>query len=1116
MMTGQEFEQMSAVYDGELEGALDCPETLRAFQLIREAALAEAHPLPADFADKVTLQITRLPAPNPFTHWLKRMLPRPDLVSAELLMKAAPFNRALALLAVLAYLLPSLPILVFSELQQGQMMSNLEVFYTVATLGLMVGIPLYLVGRQAFRLMNMVRGRIFDDVVAAGLEPAPFLDGLAALSLKRAAPPLLYAFLGLFPVAALSGNVPYLLQWLPLTLAFLLAASYTTQLACIWAHRSGGLLRGLGWMVPAIVPPLVLGGVFADRLYSRPGWWVVSSLWISFFSRWGACRGVRAEAGNGGSQQRWFRAFTENPIVLREAARFQSRFPGGRWSYVLGRSVMLSWPGLLLLSLLADLPHYLTAWGALLIGSAVFFLRAAWGASELSARERGADLGVLIGTGIGSRTYVNGVAAWSLSLIFSEWLVLVTLVSLGAFLAPTTLGTELAHAEGWLAALALGLLPLGAGLAGAFAGQAGGGRVSVFGQFLKLAVIYLSVTLLSTFVIHGGNFSGDPEEIQHILLLAGTWPPLFLTCLGSLFYHASGAYKRGAILWSSGDTEEPDEKAEGRMLLVTPTVAAVFFSWWAGMLASGVAKMVWFYSLPGAFELPLFLGCAAWTFLLLTVFLGPLVSAAASRACRGQAASVGLSVGFAVLGSFFFIQAQKVQPVLGRLSEMDRSFELYPVLTALLVGYLFGRLAQAQAGPSARPLPWPAAWQQVRLGLLLMVPVLVGAVTLVLQSRQVYVFQPELAERVRAETSARWVQRAAVPPDQNALVDLEPYIGAGKPRTETFKSLSERYRQLRLEEPRPRTAEFDRARQGLSAMLPVLRSALEKPEFATEPLYGVGAEAKMINFIAVRDLSRGLNVLAHEALAEGRLEEALEHTLMGLRFSELFTGRGGSIQEMVGVAVHGVAMESALELGGSGKLNASQRARLLAALEQTRYRRQNLVMSMDYEYESMQRVFERAARDPHYRKSLTEEMETFAFIPGWHFETEQKAHSNAYLSLRRYLEYLRPGRLELRLRRAAEGRLAAALIPSTHRMVMNFSLVFTRQEALKTILALEAFHERYQRYPTRLEDLVPEFLEALPRDAMNSEGRFFYVPTSATYLLRGVPNRFQRESITFK
>ena len=64
----------------------------------------------------------------------------------------------------------------------------------------------------------------------------------------------------------------------------------------------------------------------------------------------------------------------------------------------------------------------------------------------------------------------------------------------------------------------------------------------------------------------------------------------------------------------------------------------------------------------------------------------------------------------------------------------------------------------------------------------------------------------------------------------------------------------------------------------------------------------------------------------------------------------------------------------------------------------------------------------------------------------------------------------------------ARSKLAQALGPKIYGMLNMTDRERTCQTALELCLTVEMFRRKYGKYPEKLEDLVPEFLDEIPRD----------------------------------
>lgn len=943
-------------------------------------------------------------------------------------------------------------------------------------------------------------------MLSTGLEASPFLDGLTGVNLKRAFFPLLSACLGLFPAALAAGYQHLLLAWFPLCLLLLACASYATQAVCLWLDKSWS--HGILHLMPALLPPLAWSPWWADL------WWL-SALWVGYFCRRAALKGAQAETRRKQpTPRRWLQALSDNPIVHRELNRFQNGFSWGPRGYVLARGLWLLWPGLLLSQLEVLVRYQLALYAVVAITSCFFFARAAWAASTVVARDRDSDLSLLIGSGLQPSDYGKGVLTWSVLWLFSEWLVLASLSSTAAWLAPSLFGLSSGNSHIVPLQVSLSLL---AGVCGGLAGLSLNGRGSVVGELLRLTVVYLASAMLFILVGQSLVLARVIEVSRDWLPYAVTWLPLWTTFLLAWPGYSRRARHSTHRLWLSDSGIPPNRNWS---LLLLPALAALLLSFTAGILVAGTARVVWFFTLP-EWSLPaLLLGVSAWALVILWWVVGPAVQVVSHLALRRLSWSQAFSCAFGALAGQSLLWAI----ALVRLqAEKDPDLELgfYPILVGILAGLVAGYIGFRRGSPQPGP-GWRQAWRQARPALALVLLVALLAVAMLGRTRALKLERPEEAAALRAYTQTLVQARLEVPDEENAFLDLLdawPQLSAVDRQAPEglwgLSILSNRFYQLKYPKgwdgPSPQNLEA--ARQEFLRHIPELEKMLAKKEFATEPVFGVGFEARMTDFIRMRQVAQALAVLAMESTSTGRTEEALKYTILGLRWGELLTGRGSLVHEMVGTVLYTLALDRAIDLVAWDLLTPSQRGQLLACLESTRFQPENLVRATDYEFELMQRYFEQAPHSPEYRKLVEKDLGyRMLWVPRWHYETEKVAYTNLYLRLRTHLRKLQAGDYVIHSFLHPSAMRAPDYLPRSDRAVQNFVLLLSKQAGLRTMLLLEAYRDRYGHYPQTLDQL-PE----LPLDRSNQEGRFKYFRNGDSYLLTGIPNRYSdAEPVKFK
>ncbi|GMU54996.1 MAG: hypothetical protein AMXMBFR33_41420 [Candidatus Xenobia bacterium] len=262
-----------------------------------------------------------------------------------------------------------------------------------------------------------------------------------------------------------------------------------------------------------------------------------------------------------------------------------------------------------------------------------------------------------------------------------------------------------------------------------------------------------------------------------------------------------------------------------------------------------------------------------------------------------------------------------------------------------------------------------------------------------------------------------------------------------------------------------------------AALLPGLRAALSKPALA----YPIGAEPgwedPVPNLVAIRNLNRSLIVY-------GRNTHDSELIMLGLEMSARLSGRRPVVLDMVAATLAGDSIKALL--GELAARPAPDSARMLARVGKL-FPPENLLLAADFEWAFWDRAYFRAARDGKLPESLKELFEGMK-VSDW--EAERELLGQQYRAFRPVLARCgAPARLP-ELTRPAHV-FAATSWPI---VVRNWARLQHRLAFLKTVLALDAYHQAHGRYPANLG--------GLPRPVRPPSLEFTYARNgSAGYLL---------------
>ncbi len=1043
-------------------------------------------------------------------------------------------------------------------------------------LGLLVTLPWYHFRMDLAVLVSLRRGRCLEEILATGLEPTRMADSLALFSLRSLYRVSLPVALVLMAGAPLAGGLPTyyweplrhagpaalgVLGWLVLMGLLFSVGSYASQALVLFA-RNGERLSpaclavGLTLFGPAAGLVALAAGHGEGATALGLG---ASLLWVGLAGRtlalWGFEHPARLERWTQSAaprRNRWIRAWSDNPVVIREAARLAAVIPAGVLGLFLARLVpaaiqaQAAW----LLTGMRYESMSLAFWIGITVLGWLVWLRASARTSAALAQEReGGTLEALIQSGLTRQDFVRGWLVVACAPLYLELAVTGALVLMIVGVVPEIVSG--ATPSGWgtldlgAALLVLGALaamPLGgawSGLAVSAASatrrEAGGRAVGSVLRSLGLwvAIWGVAVTALTSAVLLFG-LEFRPEVWN---ALAGSVLPtatLGLTVLGLTWGSRRRVERDLDRLWAGAAPEvgltPVARSSRRRALILAPALLAglLLLAQAAlqmtlqvvGLASSRFAGGIWIVSC---------LVAAVAVATLVGWLMRPLLVALADHSNRWAwtgAPVAGFFGGLAGLLAGSTPLTVRVFDQMGLLAGRDPlTMPTWTMVWAALMGSLLGAAVALvgrrilSAGAESDDLSFaeriraaggsPAlssAWVLL-LGLAV-------AGHLVEQDRTFPEELPELARQVYSKAEMREQALASVPRDQDGFTLLEPvFMGRKYDRAqvrpsrrhqallEGFGALAwadqgdrpSSWQALRNEPSRAR----DSARR-LDATLPVLRQALDRPFFVVPPRWSEGPGATVPNYILMRRLAYALRSRADLYEQEGDRSQALDTHLLNLRWCDRIAGQGPLISGMISVALDNVAQEGLLDFLRRNALAGPDLQRVLQAQENRRLGFRSFLDNVDNEFAFGLQTLDlaRAGR----LDDLNPELKILWILPGTSWARERRIYSTVYLRQR---EALRAGRTrEADASVPSQLSLAEALMPNLSRAGSQITVSVARQHAIRAICLLRLHQLRTGGLPASLDEVWTPLPTGRPEQDPLSHGSFVYRRTADGFVLK--------------
>jgi hypothetical protein len=1134
-MNEHNLEALSALIDGEvspdervqleshLATCLDCREV---YQAMLGLGAVVAPPIAADFSRR-TAEFVRgrssLPPGMPggwknFWNHPVRRLASP----AKRRTSGIGPREALKILGLFG-----IPTLLMSLLRDS---AQLQTFLGVASLGLLIGIPLRHFSSEVSLLGSLRRGRCLEEILGTGMRPSTLVDVLATQGLgellKACAlvlPALLLGALAL-PAGIRSEALLDGAFWIPAVAMLFLAGAYATQFFLSWAGAAPVLIGGsLVLASPILATQFALTSLYAhegsngvDPLSVILGLGL-TALWVGLVGRRLALYGLNHPE----TVERWSRGrksgrrlphFSSNPIARRELARVSNSVSEGIGGLFLWRASMAIAP--LAWGMWASSgngaqwgPRF---WTGVAVFAVAIFARSALRTLPAVVREREhRSWELLLQTRLGLTSFVSGWLQVALYTVFFESIFGVFVLLMFGLFAPTLLVEDHGLAHGFELATLAGVTLMGSCLVGANVGlalSASSENTRQASEGLLKLMVFSSIGALLGWVAYMCVFLPWLGELNNGFALDLTWHELPLTALLTL----------GLALWVWSwrtlrrdlyrlETPAKLERTVGRYpaSLVPLELSALGYLAYAAMGVSALSGALnTFTSSTSESSLKMSFGLLG--LLIGWVLVVRLPLATLAELAQGRKASLALGALYGlVAGAAVPLLSQTFQYLLAikmlsshaqesPLVWMANSHSSVPMWLGLgaLVGLAFGAL-------SARAVPVSEErWRKLRrrgaISMAFSVVSLAMLGTIVEHTFSIELDNPTDTHRSLEAARQRAEHDNAIPAARNGFNELktmlyyhpegnnnpfpahDPYTG--------WKELGNLYSEDQSggDHPLLKTEKARLAREHFLAVLPTLDKALNAPEYALPNTLDFSQQAP--NYIQIRQIALDLAGLGWMDEKRGDLEGAVGAYERGFRWAGLSSGRGLLINEMISVAMHAIVWHRLMALESTTELSRSEQLRIIAMVEHSKIKPENLAQVLECELATdwnftLQNSTPDAASQPWgYHQDLQSRLSLA--LPKFYLRYERIAMANTYLPMLRIARSLNQ---TLMLRPAINlypmAFLTQALVPNL-RGGSQFLLCLTRQEALRTVAALKLYRMDHGRWPADLSSLVGPYLHS--------------------------------------
>ncbi|MBC7821910.1 MAG: hypothetical protein IAG10_33910 [Planctomycetaceae bacterium] len=255
------------------------------------------------------------------------------------------------------------------------------------------------------------------------------------------------------------------------------------------------------------------------------------------------------------------------------------------------------------------------------------------------------------------------------------------------------------------------------------------------------------------------------------------------------------------------------------------------------------------------------------------------------------------------------------------------------------------------------------------------------------------------------------------------------------------------------------------------------------------------ADTSLLSVQETREFSRLVRLEASRLLAEGQPEEAWDWLRTSFRMSRQLGRHGPWIERLVGAATHSLTAEGMVKWANDPQVTAELLRRTMRELPDEQKRTPPLSACLQTEYLSVMATWKSMAigpADPTLNR-LTGESELNERIFRHVFANwlgQADLPRNQRTKTLPGLFVFEPSPENVKAQPSAselsgyihESVMAAMLVSSGQGIFTATDREAARDTVLLTVLALELFSREHGHYPEKLDELVPDFLPAVPDD----------------------------------
>ncbi len=268
------------------------------------------------------------------------------------------------------------------------------------------------------------------------------------------------------------------------------------------------------------------------------------------------------------------------------------------------------------------------------------------------------------------------------------------------------------------------------------------------------------------------------------------------------------------------------------------------------------------------------------------------------------------------------------------------------------------------------------------------------------------------------------------------------------------------------------------------------RKGTAKSDAQYQPAGEYRADSLLNEVYESKEFSRLVRLESSRLLVEGQPEEAWDWLRTSFRMSRQIGRHGSAIERLIGIGSHALTAEGVVKWANDQKVSADLLRRAMRELQDEQKRTPPLSACLQVEYLSVMATFKTLSCGPadETLNRVTGESELNERVFR-HLYAEWLARANERDErFRRSQEVLaptslkpRPSSTELKTY-VSHSVMASFLVPSVSQLFVATDREAARDNVLLTVLALKLFARERGHYPEKLEELVPDFLPAVPED----------------------------------